>query len=258
MRLLSGSGLHLAFNGTAILNGIDLQLERGEMLGLIGPNGAGKSTLLRLLAGLLLPQQGELLLGDHPLSTLPGEQRARLIAYLSQSGSAHWPITVERIVALGRLPHLGAWQSPGEQDRNVIQRVMQKTDLLQLAERHFPTLSGGERARVLLARALAVEPQILLADEPVAALDLAHQLEVMALLRDHCDRGGAAVVVLHDLRLAAHYCNRLQLLLQGETLACGSAREVLTQTLLQRAYGVQIRAGGDVANAFALTWERSE
>ena len=256
MNQLKGTQLAIRLGGQPILNDIDLTLSSGEMLGLVGPNGAGKSTLLKLLAGLMRADRGTILLDGQLLEALPPNRRARAIAYLAQGGGVHWPITVERVVALGRLPHLGAWQSPGEQDQLVVEQMLQRTGLQALAQRRFPTLSGGEQARVLLARALAVEPQVLLADEPVAALDLGHQLEVMTLLREHCDQGGAAVVVLHDLRLAAHYCDRLQLLYRGATLATGAVDAVLTREHLEHAYGVRIRADrGTVSDAFALTWD---
>ena len=258
MKRLQANQVAVTLGGREILHGVDLQLGAGEMLGLVGPNGAGKSTLLKLLAGLLEPTSGEISCDDRLLSALSGDERAQRIAYLAQGGGVHWPVTVERVVALGRLPHLGAWQSPGSADADAVARVMRQTGLETLAERRFPTLSGGEQARVLLARALAVEPEVLLADEPVAALDLGHQLEVMELLQAHCRTGGSSVVVLHDLRLAAHFCDRLQLLAEGRTLASGAVDEVLTREHLEQAYGVRIReSGGTVADAFALTWERS-
>jgi len=258
MNMIDASGLSLSLGGQPILHRISLQLKAGEMLGLIGPNGAGKSSLLKIIAGIVKPSAGELLIDGRPLDRLSGLERARSIAYLGQSGTAHWPISVARIVALGRLPHLGSWRNASSEDRRIIDQALRRTDLLALSERPFPTLSGGEKARVLLARALAVEPKILLADEPVAALDLSHQLEVMDLLRQHCNDGGTALVVLHDLRLAAHYCDRLQLLHQGRTLDVGVPESVINDTNLQQAYGVRIRqTGGSLMDAFALTWSKT-
>lgn len=257
MSRLSGDRLSLSLGGQPVLTEVSLALEQGEMLGLIGPNGAGKSSLLKLLSGIWKPSRGQPEMDGTPLAAQPPALRARRLAYLTQDGTAHWPISVERIVALGRLPHLGNWQRPAEEDARIIHRVMAQTQLLELADRPFPTLSGGEKARVLLARALAVEPQILIADEPVAALDPSHQLEVMDLLRRHCTDGGSVLVVLHDLRLAAHYCDRLQLLLNGKTLACGGPEEVLTPGNLEQAYGIRLRASGtSTMDAFALTWEK--
>jgi len=257
MKQLHAEQLSVSLGGQQILQSLSFNLQRGEMLGLIGPNGAGKTTLLRLLAGLLKPNSGTITLDGHPYTKLSLQLRARKIAYLAQSGTAHWPMSVERIVALGRLPHLSDWQKPGDNDKQIIQRVMAQTDLRGFEQRQFNTLSGGERARVLLARALAAEPKILLADEPVAALDLAHQLQMMTLLKQFCNQGGAVVVVLHDLRLAAHYCHRLQLLTHGNELANGTPAEVLSEQHIAEAFGIRVSEGSDpIATAFTLPWER--
>ena len=187
--MLSAEGLCFFRGDQVILDEVDLELGRGEMLGLIGPNGAGKSTLLRLLAGVLTPDAGRITLDGRPFDILSRRERARRIAYLPQLNRVAWPLSVERLVELGRLPHLEPWQHPGPDDRAIIERVIVQTDLLALRQRAFDTLSGGEQARVLLARALVTEPDILLADEPVAALDPAHQLDVMELLGTIATRG---------------------------------------------------------------------
>ncbi|MCP3870164.1 MAG: ABC transporter ATP-binding protein [Gammaproteobacteria bacterium] len=253
---LEGKELFQSLGGRPILKGVSVQVQEGEMLGLIGPNGAGKSTLLKLMAGIFTGSSNQILLDGRPFPEYPVIDRGRKIAYLGQEGTAHWPITVERIVALGRLPHLGTWQKPTEEDHSIIQRTLRQSGLSHLASRPYPTLSGGEKARVLMARALAVEPELLLADEPVAALDPSHQLEMMDLLRRHCDQGGSVVVVLHDLRLASHYCEHLQLLLDGDTLSVGTPDQVLTTENLDRAYGIKLRSDNlSITEAFALTWE---
>ncbi len=258
MSLLQARGITLDIAGTSILNNVNLTLGNGELLGLIGPNGAGKSSLLRILAGLPGNASGSILLDGVELKKIKMKERARRIAYLAQDNSVHWPLLVERLVELGRLPHLDNWQQPSAKDLEVIDRVMQQTDVEQLRQRVFDTLSGGEAMRVLLARALAAEPSILLADEPVAALDPAHQLDVMALLQEHCDSGGSAVVVLHDLALASHYCHRLQLLSGGRTLAAGTPNEVLTEEILKKVYGISLRPGFDnPKDAITLPWEPS-
>lgn len=258
MNRLHGTKLVVSLGGVSILNGVDFNLKAGEMLGLIGPNGAGKTTLLRVLAGLLKPQSGSLWWEEADYLQLRPRERAKRLSYLAQSGTAHWPMSVERLVALGRLPHLSDWQQPGERDEVLIAQVMTETDLNDFRTRQFNTLSGGERSRVLLARALVAEPEVLLADEPVAALDLAHQIEVMSLLQCYCQKGGAAVVVLHDLRLAAHYCHRLMLLLAGETLAEGSPASVLSGENMARAFGVRLNSeAASIAETLKLPWERS-
>jgi iron complex transport system ATP-binding protein len=259
LSLLTAENVSLTLGGQPILKSLSLELKAGEMLGLIGPNGAGKSSLLKTLAGIHRAASGDIALNGSPLHKIDDRARARLLGYLAQAGTAHWPISVERIVALGRIPHLGNWQQATGTDRAIVDETLQKTGLSDLATRPFPTLSGGEKARVLLARALAVQPTIILADEPVAALDLSHQLEVMDLLRAQCDNGGAVVVVLHDLRLAAHYCDRLQLLLNGETLAVGDPEAVISDDNLQRAFAVRVRhPGHSLLDAFALSWTKSD
>ena len=257
MSLLSGKGLCVSRAQREILNGVDIELNSGEMLGLIGPNGAGKSTLLRLLAGVIKPDSGELRLDDKPLTSIPQPERARRIAYLPQLSEIAWPMSVERIIELGRTPHLEPWQEPGEKDRAIIKQVMQQTDLMTFRDRAFNTLSGGEQARVLLARAMVTQPHILLADEPVSALDPAHQLDVMELLRQHCESGHAVIVVLHDLSLATHYCHRLQLLYRGSTIAEGTAEAVLNEKNLADAYDIALtHTKGNTAKPTGLHWRR--
>lgn len=259
MTALSATGLALEVDRRWLLREVDFELKPGEMLGLIGPNGAGKTTLLRLLTGLISPTSGQIRLSGAPLASTPARVRARTIAYLPQNTVAHWPVTVERILELGRIPHLESWTRPGPADERVIESVMRRTDIVPLRDRPINTLSGGERARVLLARALVTEPAVLLADEPVAALDPSHQMDVMALIREHCASGRSAVVVLHDLRLAAHYCDRLQLLLDGATLAAGRPAAVITDAHLQQAFGVQVRhPGQSLLEAFNLNWKKSD
>jgi len=256
MTLLQAHNISLSIGDTTILDSVDLNLEPGELLGLIGPNGAGKSTLLRTLAGLPGRSTGSVMFKGKDLQQMEAQARARNIAYLAQESSVHWPLMVERLVELGRLPHLSGWQQPASGDRRVIKQVMKQTDVEHLRHRVFDTLSGGEAMRVLLARALASEPDVLLADEPVAALDQAHQLDVMILLLKHCDNGGAAVVVLHDLALASHYCHRLQLLDSGRTVAVGTPENVLTSATLKEVYGIALRPEFDSAKqAITLPWE---
>ncbi len=258
MNPLAAEGLGLRIDGRWLLKGVDFALRPGEMLGLIGPNGAGKSTLLRLLTGLRRPTAGQVRLDGVPLERIAPYERARAIGYLAQNTVAHWPVAVERILELGRIPRLESWRRPGPEDAAVVEAVIRRTDIAALRERAVNTLSGGEKARVLLARALVTEPRILLADEPVAALDPSHQLDVMALIRAHCLAGGSAVVVLHDLRLAAHYCDRFQLLTDGRTLAVGDADAVLTEQHLARAFQIALGDGFEsVADAVRLSWKPS-
>jgi len=243
MSLLSATDIRFQRERRTLLDQVSLNLQRGELVGLVGPNGAGKSTLLQILSGLLPHQQGSVLLQDKPLMDYPLRKRSRLIAWVEQQGLINWPLTVERLVSLGRLPHLPGWQRPQASDAAAIERALQASDLQDLRQRDATTLSGGERTRVLMARALAAEPKILLADEPVAALDPGHQLQTMDLLREFAQGEQACIVVLHELSLAARYCDRLYLLHEGRLAASGRVAEVLSPTHLRDVYGVECLVG---------------
>ena len=214
----------------------------GGVIGLIGPNGAGKSTLVRAIAGLV-PAEGAILIDGAPVAALAPGERARRIAYLPQGQTVHWPLTVERLVALGRLPHLAPFAQPAEGDAQAIEHALERTELQALRDRPIDALSGGERARVLLARALTVEAPLLLADEPLAALDPAHQIEVMALLRAEAARGATVIAVLHDLTLAARWCDRLLLIDHGRLVADGEPAGVLTADRIGSVYHVSAFIG---------------
>jgi iron complex transport system ATP-binding protein len=231
----------VALGGRRVVDRVSADLA-GGVIGLIGPNGAGKSTLVRAIAGLT-PAEGTVLIDDTPIALLPLRERALRIAYLPQGQAVHWPLTVERLVALGRLPHLAPFARPAAADADAIARALERTELVGLRDRPIDKLSGGERARVLLARALAVEAPLLLADEPLAALDPAHQIEVMALLRAEAARGATVIAVLHDLTLAARWCDRLLLIDEGRLVADGRPAEVLTADRIGAVYGVSAFIG---------------
>ena len=214
------------------LQGIDLAVRAGELVGVIGPNGAGKSTLLAALAGLERCR-GDVWLDGLPLDARPVRERARLMGYLPQAGQSAWALPVRDVVAMGRLP----W---GDKNDQAIQAALAATGATDLAGRRIDRLSGGEQARVWLARVLAGQPRVLLADEPVAALDLYYQRAVMQALRGFADSGNAALVAIHDLSLAARCCDRLVLLGQGRIHAQGKPGEVLTADLLEALYGLPV------------------
>jgi iron complex transport system ATP-binding protein len=245
-------------DGRTILSDIDLTLEPGRFVGLVGPNGAGKTTLLRVLAGLVTPSRGRVTLEGRPLAGMGRKERARRIAALFQGAGVGWPMTVREIVALGRLPHRRAFASLTEADEIAVARAMARTDIAHLAARAEPTLSSGERMRALLARALAVEAPWLLVDEPVTALDPAHQLDAMVLLRTIAQEGTGVVAVLHDLTLAARFCDRIVVLAGGRLVADGTPEEALSDVLLAKAFGVTAERGSaSDGTRYILPWARS-
>ena len=241
--LLTGQQLTLSITGGAtLLNAVSVTVNQGELVGLIGPNGAGKSTLLKLLSGVDSPSKGCVSLAVsgslEPISALSVRERAQKMSYLVQGAKAYWPIEVEKMIALGRLPFQKWWQQSSDYDQAKVIRAMQLTETLIYRNRIVTTLSGGEQALVMMARVLAGEPEVIFADEPVATLDPYHQLHVMELLRAHAKGERAAVVVLHDLSLAARFCDRIYLLNDGGLFCEGSPEGVLSQHNIARVYGV--------------------
>lgn len=224
----------------AVLHGISTSFQPGQLIGIVGPNGAGKSTLVHALLGLV-PHRGQIRVDGETLATIRRSTLARRIAYLPQGQTLHWPLAVERLVGLGRLPHLAPMSRIAEADHAAIYRAMERAEVLTLRDRMVTELSGGERARVLLARALAVEAPALVADEPLAALDPRHQMDVMELLASEARAGGLVVVVLHDLTMAARYCDRLLLLNEGRLVAEGPPLQVLNAERLATVYGIEAR-----------------
>jgi iron complex transport system ATP-binding protein len=239
------------------LAGVSLTLNPGELTAIVGPNGAGKSTLIACLAGLARPVVGTVRLGEAPLATLPARSRARRIGYLPQSPEIAWDVTVETLVALGRLPWQGAalhrpHATPAE-DRAAIEAALATMDLAALRHRPVSRLSGGERARALTARVLAGAPQWLLADEPLANLDLAHAATLLARLRAEAAEGRGVVVILHDLAAAMNHADRVVVLQAGRVAADGPPPESLTPETLARVWNVKARwLGEDGARALSV------
>jgi iron complex transport system ATP-binding protein len=241
-------GLTVQLGRRPVVRGVSATLAPGSLIGMIGPNGAGKSTLVRALLGLVPTSAGEVLLDGAPMARMPRRDVARAVAYLPQGQTLHWPLTVERLVALGRLPHLAPMSRIGEQDREIIEDALARADVQHLRGRSAMELSGGERARVLLARALAVGAPGLIADEPLASLDPGHQIAVMELLAREAAAGSLVIAVLHDLTMAARYCDRLLLLSAGELIADGPPLDVLTPERLRSVYNVSalVSSAGDL------------
>ena len=237
--LLRAEDVHVRLGGRAALAGIDVAIELGELTIVVGPNGAGKTTLLRALAGLVTPRHGTIAIGTKRLSVLAATERAKTIAYLPQGGTIAWPIPVASVVALGRIPYGEKGGDLSEAGRRAVAAAIAAVGLQGFEERPASELSGGERARVLLARALATEAPILLADEPVAALDPRHQLLALEVLRMRAHGGAAVVAVMHDLMLAARFADRVLLMRDGRLMADGAPRDVLTPAQLAATFGIE-------------------
>lgn len=245
---LGCAGLAVSGAGRDRLAPLDATFARGTLTAIIGPNGAGKSTLLRAILGLL-PHRGAVTWdGDDVVACTPRE-RARTIAYLPQAGSVAWPLRVVDVVALGRHPHGDGPGSPS--GRAAVDRAIAATDLAELANRTVDTLSGGEQARVLLARALAVEAPALLADEPGAALDVSHRLRVFGILRRRADMGGVVLVAVHDFGDVERWADRAIVLSEGRCVADGPPERVLEGSLLRDVFGVRLLDTG----RFGPRWE---
>jgi iron complex transport system ATP-binding protein len=227
----------------AVLRDVSLAFGPGRLTVVVGPNGAGKTTLLRAAAGLLRPAAGRATLAGKPVDTMPAMERARAIAYLPQGGSVAWPLPVRDVVALGRLPHGEQPDRLTAAGRAGVEAALEAVGLRGFETRPATALSGGERARVLLARALATEAPVLLADEPVAALDPRHQLIVLRVLRERARTGAAVVAVMHDLALAARFADGIVLLHDGRVQAEGLPAEVLTESRLAESFGIEARVG---------------
>jgi len=221
-----------------VIRDASVEFTPGTLTGIVGPNGAGKSTLARAMLALV-PHSGRILVDETEVSSIPRAELARRVAYLPQGQTLHWPLTVERLVELGRLPHLAPMSWIGDADTAAIERAIARADVTALRDRPATELSGGERARALLARALAVEAPALIADEPLASLDPGHQIDVMELLRSEARAGGLVIAVLHDLTMAARYCDRLVLIDGGTIVADGTPAEVLTAANLRSVYGIE-------------------
>jgi len=215
----------------------------GECVAVMGPNGSGKSTLMRAAAGLIPPASGEITLQGKPLGDWRRPDLARQIAYLPQGGEVHWPLTVRNVVALGRLPHAHRFAHASDTDNAAITRAMEACDIAHLADRPVTALSGGERARALLARALSSDAKIILADEPFAQLDPSHQLHAMEVLKQAAGAGALVIVVLHDLSIAARHCSRVLLLSEGCLTADGPPAETLVSETLRKTFGIDAFIG---------------
>ena len=222
-----------------LLDSVNLRAGRGQFLGLIGPNGAGKSTLLRALSGMLGNHEGDVSLEGVDASSLSSKDIARMLALVPQVAPDTHGFTSLEVVLMGRYPHMGRFQIEGRADERIAMEAMKLTETEEFADRTLDTLSGGERQRVFVSRAFAQQPRVLLLDEPTANLDILHQLRVLNLIRESTNGGLTAIAAIHDLSMAARYCDRLALLSHGRVVAEGTPEEVLTPERIEAAYGVR-------------------
>jgi len=236
---LEASELTVALQARTIIERLSLRGEAGEFIGLVGPNGAGKTTLLRTLAHVLAPQEGAVHIDGRDLAGMSPHAVAQVIAQVPQSTSLDFGFTCLEVVLMGRSPFLGRFELESNRDRQVAEEALALTGAAHLAQRPITAVSGGERQRVIVARALAQQPRLLLMDEPTANLDIQHQLQVLSLVKGLVREGLTAVAALHDLDLAARYCDRLLLLYEGHVLAEGPPWAVLTPENLATAFGVR-------------------
>ena len=247
--MLQLSQVTTGYNGQAILEQISLQIEPGQMVALIGPNGAGKSTLLRTMNRLQKPWSGRVSFNEQDIWRLNARQVAQKIALVEQATRLTWPYSVEQILKLGRFSHQGWLARPNAQDLAVVEAVLVQTNLSQFRERPLNTLSGGERQRVIIARAMVQQPQLLLLDEPSASLDINHQHRLLGFVRQLVSETGLTVITaIHDLALAARYCQRLIVLHQGRLHADGPPAQVLNPALLATVFGIEAKLYQDPFN----------
>ena len=237
--MISVEDLSVSFSGVQALTNVTLDVERGELVGLVGPNGAGKSTLLGTINGVLEPTVGTITVAGDDTTTLSARALARRVATVPQETSLSFAFPVREVVAMGRTPYRSRFERVSEVDREHTERAMARTDVARFADRPIDAVSGGERQRVVVARALCQDPDALLLDEPTASLDIDHQVRILSLVREFVAEGRAALCAIHDLSLAARFCDRLALVADGELLAAGTPESVLAEERVKRAFGTE-------------------
>lgn len=239
--MLKVENVRFAYSNSSVLNGIELEVFRGEMLGLVGPNGVGKSTLISLMNGVIKPQHGRVLMNGEDIQSLSQKQTAARIATVPQNPVVTQGFRALDIVMMGRNPHLRLMEWEGQKDLQVCQNAMELTDTWRFADRFVMSLSGGERQRVFIARALAQEAQLLILDEPTAHLDIGFQSEVLDVIEEISRASGMTVVTaMHDMTLAAQYCQRIALMGRGVVHSLGRPEEVLTSEAVFEVFGVRV------------------
>ena len=234
-------GVTLGYGNRIVLRDIDLEVKPGEMVGIIGPNGCGKSTLIRGITRLITPRSGQIFINGQNIAKMSRGDLARVIAVVPQNPALPELFTAFEVVLMGRTPHLSRFGYEGERDLAITQQAMEATQTIAFAERRVGELSGGEKQRLTIARALAQQPEVILLDEPTAHLDISHQIETLDLFRELClERGLVAVAASHDLNLAAQYCDRLVMLSQERIYCQGTPRQVINPQNIKQVYGAEV------------------
>ncbi len=236
-------GLSVRLGGARVLESVSLSVERGDLVALVGPNGAGKTTLLRCVNGVLTPDAGTVRIDSQPVEGLSAKEHARLVATVPQSTQVGFDFPVRDVVAMGRTPHRSRFARTTEADRDLVTEALERAEVADLADRPVGSVSGGERQRVLLARALAQDTPVLALDEPTGSLDINHQVRTFGLVRRLVDDGRTALAAVHDLDLAARFCDELAVLSGGQLLAVGPPEEVLTEPVIEQAFGGRAAVG---------------
>ncbi|WP_235782004.1 ABC transporter ATP-binding protein [Paenibacillus senegalensis] len=240
MKQLAVKDLAFAYGQGDTIRGIEASWRQGQFVSIVGPNGAGKTTLIKCLASIYKTRQGTVELEGQPLAAIPPRERAKKIGYVPQNTAMSFPLTVMETVLLGRKPYV-RW-GISRKDLDLVQHILEDLQLSDMADRYVDELSGGERQKVFIARALAQQPDVLLLDEPIAALDIRHQLSVLEKVKELVRRDQKlAIMILHDLELASRYSDHIVLLRKGEIFAAGAPADVLTESHLQEVYGVKTR-----------------
>lgn len=241
MAILEIEDVRFTYDTEWILRDINLKISKGEVWGILGPNGSGKTTMMNLIDGIISPQKGTIKIGGAAVGKINRKELAKRIAVVPQETAWVFPLTVEEVVLMGRTPHLGRCAFESHEDLKVARLAMEETDVLAFSSRLLHSLSGGERQRVLIARALAQQPEVLLLDEPTSSLDIAHQISVFDLLLRLSEETGLTVVTAtHDMNLASVYCDRIALLHKGSFYSQGAPEEALTEESIREVYGVNV------------------
>ena len=241
MKKIEIRNLSLGYQNKKVIEALNLSFEAGEFCALLGPNGAGKSTLLKALIGFLKPAAGTISIAGRTLKNWQPSDLAKVVSLIPQDFQLQFDFTVQEIVMMGRFPYLGFWQKYSEKDKKIVEEILEQLDLIEMKGELYSQLSGGERRRVSIARALAQQTEILLLDEAFANLDINHQLEIMRLLSDiNREQGKLIILVSHNINLSSEYCRRIIMMKKGKVVADGNPNEIITQQNLEKVYQAKL------------------